>query len=193
MHYANRAEDKFLRSLPHVDEITQVVLAPILGRNVIATTNIEPGQCLGVYPGVKLTIQAFLDKHELLEHAVRYTFSLSEDTVIDPTDIFGYVSNTPKNRLALINEAPPDSRINIIPIASKQNIWFTSIRHISAGEPLYTFYGLSYSRHYSCSVEKLYRGTEFTHAEIELLRAVAMSRKWLHQGVSSLLETCSNK
>lgn len=192
MHYAHRAENRFLNSLPYIDDITRVVFEPLLGRTVIATASIDAGQCLGVYPGAKLTLQAFLDKHELLDHAVRYAFSLSENTVIDPTDIFGYVSSTPQNHLALINEAPPDSRINIIPIASKQNIWFTSIRHISAGEPLYTFYGLSYLRHYPHGVEKLYRGTEFTQDEIELLREIGRSHKWLQQGVKSLLDTCSN-
>ena len=193
MHYGTRAENRFLSYLPHVDNITRVVVEPVLGRTVIAKTSINAGQCLGVYPGAKLSLQAFIDKHEFIDQAVRYAFSLSENTVIDPTDIFGYVSNTPKNRLALINEAPPDSRINVIPIASKQNIWFTSIRHISAGEPLYTFYGLSYSRHYSCSVEKPYRVLDFTQDEIKLLREIGLSRKWLKQGVKSLLDACSNK
>lgn len=188
MFFSNRAERKFLASLPPIDEISTVVLNPPLGRNVIAIKNIPAGHLLGVYPGVQLAYQDYLDKHELLENAMRYGYRLSEDTIIDPTDIFGYLPNTPALRLALINEAPTEKRLNIIPIPSRINIWYLVIREIPAGEALYTFYGASYSRDYSNSVAAVTAETEFSTAEISLIRKIGSRHKWLRSGVESLLE-----
>ena len=186
----DRAERQTLASLQPIESITSVALDPRLGRGVIASRKIPAGTLLGVYPGAKLSLQNYLDKHELLENAIRYSYRLSQDIIIDPTDIFGYLRDTPELRLALLNEAPPEKRLNVLPLASRNNIWYLVIRDIREKDPLYTFYGASYARNYPSSTEQeaeqQHAGTKFTEGEVSLLRETAKRCRWLRNEVEAM-------
>ena len=183
----NLKETSFLKSLRPLAELTAVEKCSELGRNVIANEIIPAGTLIGIYPGAKLSLNDYYDKHELLNQAIKYGYRLSEDTIIDPTDIFGYLEDRPENRIALINEATPTKRSNILPLASKNNIWYLVFRKVQKGEPLFSFYGTTYTRDYECSNEESKTGVQLSLEEKELLKNVSDKYCWLENEISELL------
>ena len=122
-----------------------------MGRGVQSDVFIPAGTLLGTYPGQHLSLKSFLAKEEFISRSVRATFRLSEQVIIDPTDMFGFLPNSPALRLALINEPPPGDNFNVIAISTVRYVWYLTISDVKIGQQLFTHYGENYRRDYSSS------------------------------------------
>ncbi len=183
-----RAEGLYLNALVPVGEITKVVRDPTLGRNVVATESIPAGSLLGIYPGIKLSISEYKKKHSFIEKAVSSSYQLSEDRIVDPTDVFGYLVDIPDNRIALINEATKKNQLNIVSLISSSNVWYFTIAQIPKDQPLYSFYGYSYRRDYLTEHSDGDSLFKFSESEIELLKDAAERFRWLQEDIKLILE-----
>jgi len=143
------AEKTFKNKLKPIWERTSVLESGgEFGRSVVANESILAGELVGIYPGAIIPPEEFAEKREFVRRSMNYSFELKSGLVLDPTDMFGYLVNTPKNRLALVNEPDPAKRVNLLPLESRSAIWFLCVENLKPGEELFTTYGEKYSRVY---------------------------------------------
>ena len=180
-------ESRFLKSFKPLSEYSKVTMSEQMGRGVEVSVPVSAGSLLGVYPGEYKSIKAFLEKEEFVSRSVKSAFMISEDTIIDPTDIFGYLPDRPELRLALINEPPAGERINVFPVSSRKHVWYVAISNLEAGQQLYTNYGPVYSRAYETSNLNT-RASSLSDQESESLRFAARVYPWLGRGVLELFK-----
>lgn len=179
------SEKHFLKQLTPLSEVTKVITSDTSGRGVVASSNIPAGALLGIYPGTHISYKEFLEKEQFVSRSVKSAYMLSKDIIIDPTDMFGYLTDTPDHRIALINEASPEQQTNIVAINTKRNVWYISIQDIKAGEELFTNYGPQYKRNYSSSdVGNL----TFSKDQIKILHEVSKRYSWTRKGIKELIE-----
>jgi hypothetical protein len=184
--YHDTLERRFIRRLPSIVELTSVDEVEKLGRSVVAIREIEGGTLLGIYPGQRLRISEFVEKGEFVSNSLRYAYYLSEDLIIDPTDLFGYLPNKPRSRLALINEPPPGLRANIVSLSSSNHIWYACLRTIKEGEQLFTSYGPNYNRNYPTDFQKTNGLMYCDEKDYQQLRAIAHNYPWLKDSAEQL-------
>lgn len=182
-----RAEQRCCAELPPIETITTVKHTSPFGRAVYASRRIAPGSLLGIYPGRKLAMRDFLEKERDCFSGLRYAYYLSAQEVIDPTDIFGRVGDSPQLRLALINEPPPDEWINVASISSSRYVWYATVRSIEAGEQLFTTYGPNYARDYPTAPLGSGGVVGWSQDEAAELCSLGARYPWLRQGVRDLL------
>jgi hypothetical protein len=117
---------------------------------LFALVDIDENVIIGKYPGDLIRESRFkcLTK-EVHDRASWYAMRTSlqhgstERYLLDPTDKDGNFSLTPDTVIACINEAPPDTLHNAIPMnlpATHGTLEFTTIRKVLAGEELFTEY-----------------------------------------------------
>ena len=178
------SEKHFLKQLTPLSEVTKVITSDTSGRGVVASTKIPAGALLGIYPGIHISYKEFLEKEQFVSRSVKSAYMFSKDIIIDPTDMFGYLTDTPDHRIALINEASPKQETNIAAINTKRNIWYISIQDIKAGEELFSYYGAQYQREYSSSNTA---SRVFHEDQIQVLLQVAKKYRWAESGITGLL------
>lgn len=179
------SEEHFLKQLTPLSEITKVITSDTSGRGVIATIDIPAGTLLGIYPGAHISYIEFLEKEQFVSRSVKSAYMFSKDIIIDPTDMFGYLTDTPDHRIALINEASPSQQTNIAAINTKRNVWYISIQDINAGAELFTNYGPQYKRNYSSSDVG---NQTFSEDQIRILQKASKRFHWTRKGINELLE-----
>jgi len=178
------SEQHFLKQLTPLSKTTKVITSDTSGRGVIATIDIPAGTLLGIYPGAHISYKEFLEKEQFVSRSVKSAYMFSKDIIIDPTDMFGYLTDTPDHRIALINEASPSQQTNIAAINTKRNVWYISIQDINAGAELFTNYGPQYKRNYSSSDVG---NQTFSKDQIKILQGLAAKYLWTKRGIGELL------
>ncbi len=177
--YSAMRERRYVRSLLPISEMTRVEKAPGVERGVFATKYISAGTLLGTYPGHRRSIHEFMEKGEFLDNSLRYAYYLNANTVIDPSDLFGYVPDTPALRLALINEPPPGATINVVSLASESNIWYACLRAVYPGEQLLTSYGKDFQRSYPCDLSMTKGAVPCDTKDLDQILHIGRSHPWL--------------
>lgn len=174
-------ESLFLSNLSSLGGRVSVEKLGDKGRGLFALEQFNAGSLLGVYPGATLSLAEFYEKQEFLGRALGYSFYRRDSRVLDPSDIFAYVSSDLANALALINEPDEGERINCLPLESKRYVWFLIVESIKPGEQFLTTYGPDYKRAYSTSL-KLDNG--LACLDEELLIEAGRKYPWLKQSIA---------
>ena len=178
----NFLEGRFLKRCRALSEYSKVISSADKGRGVELSEDISEGTLLGIYPGEHLSLSNFLGKEDFVNKSVKSAYLHSEDRIIDPTDIFGFVKDTPNNRIALINEPSENEAVNIIPVSSNKHVWYVAISDVPAGKQLFTSYGHKYERDYRT------RQIDFTSEQLKCLKQVSLKYCWLRNGLKEVLE-----
>lgn len=176
-------EEYFLKNLKPLFEYSEVIVEGDLGRGVVSLVDIPKGTLLGVYPGKYLTIDQFLEKETFVSRSIKSTFKFSENVVIDPTDIFGFLPNKPQLRIAFINEPPPGFQANVMVLSSSKYIWYLSCLDIKKGQQIFTNYGNTYRRDYKTE-ESCFKCTDTI---AESLKDSVSKFPWLSQEINVLV------
>lgn len=174
-------EQRYLRNIRPLADYSKVITSKEKGRGVELTESITVGDLLGIYPGAHLNLKSFLGKEDFVNKSVKSAYLHSEDKVIDPTDIFGFVTDTPNNRIALINEPSENETVNVIPVSSRRHVWYVAISNVQAGKQLFTSYGHKYERDYQT------RPLGFTEDQLMCLKDVSLMYPWLRAGLKEVL------
>jgi hypothetical protein len=182
----NFRESQFLSKLTPFDTISKIIYSTNLGRGVESLTEIPAGTLLGIYPGKYRTVKDFLEKQEFVEKSVKSSFLFSENLVIDPTDIFGFLPDNPTLRIAFINEPPKGFKANVLPVSSKKHIWYLVIDNINKGDQFFTHYGKSYIRDYEIDVESVHENT-LIKSNIKILEESKLKYPWLKSDIEKIL------
>ena len=137
------------------------ILGPQAGRGLFAAEDIPKGTTIGSYPGMIYPKALWLSKkdgEEALLFASRYSWTLANGDVLDPTlpngalpDVLvalGGLIRKP-TLLALINEPPAGVDVNLLPEVTNTEVTFVAERDIFKGEEFFIDYGPGYNRmHY---------------------------------------------
>ena len=180
-------EDGCLENLPSVDTFTEVRKTDGMGRGVFALRKLELGELLGIYPGRLIDEKEFLEKQEFVGRSVKYSYALEGKKVLDPTDIFGYLPDKPEARLALINEPPPGKRVSVIPLISKNHVWYIVINPTEVGEQIFTTYGPKYERDYETDLIGLLGIPKLSLEGAAALKNAAKKYTWLKKSIKLIL------
>lgn len=177
----NFKEDRFLKRIRPLAEYTKVITSKDKGRGVELLESVEKGRLLGVYPGAHISLKEFLGKEDFVNKSVKSAYLHRQSEIIDPSDIFGFVTEAPNNRIALINEPSEGETVNVIPISSFRHVWYVVISDLSAGTQLFTSYGHKYERDYNT------RQFDFAASQLICLQEVSSKYPWLKTGLAEVL------
>jgi len=93
--YLNYKEKRFLKNLRPLSTYSKIIHGANFGRGVEATSLIPECSLIGVYPGQSITIKTLLEKEEFVNKSIKCCFLHPNNSIVDPTDIFGYLQVFP--------------------------------------------------------------------------------------------------
>ncbi|GAB5030928.1 Hypothetical protein NocV09_00402030 [Nannochloropsis oceanica] len=142
-------------------EAAQSTLGPQAGRGLFALENIPKDTTIGKFPGVISRRKNWVstkDSEEAAVRASRYTWTLANTDILDPTlsngqlpeELLFYGGLLRKSTLlALVNEPRAGYDLNVVAVVSDRDVAYVAERNIYKGEELMTDYGPMYNRrHY---------------------------------------------
>ena len=134
---------------------------PNAGRGVFAAAALPAGQILGAYPGRIRFMGEYYRKLQRVPETSTYCWQMQDgQRVLDPTDAKGQLcepltlveglalveAGSVDTTLALINEPPPSSDVNVETHEQGDEVLFVTRRECAEGEELYLDYGQTYDR-----------------------------------------------